>query len=367
MPGSYRDARVRQRGRVHLRVRDPAREREGEGEDGGAGCGSDARRNAGTPREARSGRRGQEAPRLPCPRRSSDPVRAAPRGPPPPLAEGEAPSKGRGFKPSDPSKPFSAWSKEERDAFRAEKRRKEEERWRRRRRGRSVVKAPSSARSRPPRTAAAGRPRSAASRTSSPSPLKQKILANYRRAVAGDVRAVSANWRDAVDDEAFLRFAKMAAHLRGWAHNAGRNKTKTEATSRATRIPRRAKTTTKGSRPATTPALVAQREAHADWFRERGVVNAAGVVQFLASHVEPSRRPFATPLACEALVDALRDAEAEREHARSRSERRSSRFQQKTRRFRFRFQTRIARSPSSARRRARAWRRRCANSLLGVS
>ena len=141
-----------------------------------------------------------------------------------------------------------------------------------------------------------------------PMPLKQKILANLPSGALGDARAVSASWRDAVDDEAFLRFAKMAAHLRGWAHNAGRNKNQNRSDLSSDEDTAARENDDEGfATSATTPALVARREAHADWFRERGVVNAAGVVRFLASHASnPSRRPFATPLACEALVDALR-------------------------------------------------------------
>ena len=37
------------------------------------------------------------------------------------------PAKGRGFKPSDPSKPFAAWSEEDQKAWRADKQRKEAE------------------------------------------------------------------------------------------------------------------------------------------------------------------------------------------------------------------------------------------------
>ena len=62
------------------------------------------------------------------------------------------------------------------------------------------------------------RRRSAALADELPTPLKQKILANLPAGALGDARAVSAGWRDAVDDEAFLRFAKMAAHLRGQHH-----------------------------------------------------------------------------------------------------------------------------------------------------
>ena len=238
----------------------------------------------------------------------------------PPGGKAKPPSKGRGFKPSDPSKPFSAWSKEEQDAFRAEKRRKEEEKMeekkaRQKCRQGSIFGA---------FAAAADRSRGQAEKRcladELPMPLKQKILANLPSGALGDVRAVSASWRDAVDDEAFLRFTKMAAHLRGWAHNAGRNKNKNQNRSDLSSdedTAARENDDEGFATSATTPALVARREAHADWFRERGVVNAAGVVRFLASHASnPSRRPFATPLACEALVDALRDAEAEREHAR---------------------------------------------------
>ena len=236
----------------------------------------------------------------------------------PPGGKAKPPSKGRGFKPSDPSKPFSAWSKEEQDAFRAEKRRKEEEKMeekkaRQKCRQGSIFGA---------FAAAADRSRGQAEKRcladELPMPLKQKILANLPSGALGDVRAVSASWRDAVDDEAFLRFAKMAAHLRGWAHNAGRNKNQNRSDLSSDEDTAARENDDEGfATSATTPALVARREAHADWFRERGVVNAAGVVRFLASHASnPSRRPFATPLACEALVDALRDAEAEREHAR---------------------------------------------------
>jgi F-box protein 18 (helicase) len=238
----------------------------------------------------------------------------------PPGGKAKPPSKGRGFKPSDPSKPFSAWSKEEQEAFRAEKRRKEdlkmeEKKARQKCRQGSIFGA---------FAAAADRSRGQAEKRcladELPMPLKQKILANLPAGALGDARAVSASWRDAVDDEAFLRFAKMAAHLRGWAHNAGRDKNQNRSDLSSDEGNAARENDDEGvATSATTPALVARREAHADWFRERGVVNAAGVVRFLASHASngnPSRRPFATPLTCEALVDALRDAEAEREHAR---------------------------------------------------
>jgi F-box protein 18 (helicase) len=238
----------------------------------------------------------------------------------PPGGKAKPPSKGRGFKPSDPSKPFSAWSKEEQEAFRAEKRRKEdlkmeEKKARQKCRQGSIFGA---------FAAAADRSRGQAEKRcladELPMPLKQKILANLPAGALGDARAVSASWRDAVDDEAFLRFAKMAVHLRGWAHNAGRDKNQNRSDLSSDEGNAARENDDEGvATSATTPALVARREAHADWFRERGVVNAAGVVRFLASHASngnPSRRPFATPLTCEALVDALRDAEAEREHAR---------------------------------------------------
>ena len=223
------------------------------------------------------------------------------------------PPKVRGFKPSDPSKPFAAWSEEDQKAWRADKQRKEAEKMeekkaRQKCRQGSIFGA---------FAAAADRGRGPAEKRcladELPTPLKQKILANLPAGALGDARAVSAGWRDAVDDEAFLRFAKMAAHLRGWAHHgAGSNAT---SSSRGARDD----DDDEASAPpgGSNPALLARREAHAEWFRERGVVDAAGVVRFLASSGRNGRNaPFTTPLTCDALVDALRDAEAEREHAR---------------------------------------------------
>lgn len=218
------------------------------------------------------------------------------------------PPKVRGFKPSDPSKPFAAWSEEDQKAWRADKQRKEAEKMeekkaRQKCRQGSIFGA---------FAAAADRGRGPAEKRcladELPTPLKQKILANLPAGALGDARAVSAGWRDAVDDEAFLRFAKMAAHLRGWAHHGA-----------GFRVKARDDDEDEASAPpgGSNPALLARREAHAEWFRERGVVDAAGVVRFLASSGRNGRNaPFTTPLTCDALVDALRDAEAEREHAR---------------------------------------------------
>ena len=222
------------------------------------------------------------------------------------------PPKVRGFKPSDPSKPFAAWSEEDQKAWRADKQRKEAEKMeekkaRQKCRQGSIFGA---------FAAAADRGRGPAEKgclaDELPTPLKQKILANLPAGALGDARAVSAGWRDAVDDEAFLRFAKCNGAPAGLgAPRAGSN---------ATSSSRGARDDDDDERPrprGSNPALLARREAHAEWFRERGVVDAAGVVRFLASSGRNGRNaPFTTPLTCDALVDALRDAEAEREHAR---------------------------------------------------
>ena len=231
------------------------------------------------------------------------------------------PAKGRGFKPSDPSKPYAAWSEADQNAWRADKQRKEaekleEKKARQKCRQGSIFGA---------FAAAADRGRGIADKRcladELPVPLKQKILANLPAGALGDARAVSTSWRDAVDDEAFLRFAKMAAHLRGWAYHGttpnGRSSTRRdEATHGEPRDEDDEDDDTTTSASAN-PALLARREAHAAWFRRRGVVDAAGVVRFLASSARSgTTRPFTTPLTPDALVSALCDAEAEREHAR---------------------------------------------------
>ena len=102
------------------------------------------------------------------------------------------PPKGRGFKPSDPSKPFAAWSEEDQKAWRADKQRKEAEKMeekkaRQKCRQGSIFGA---------FAAAADRSRGPAEKRcladELPAPLKQKILANLPAGALGDARAVSA-------------------------------------------------------------------------------------------------------------------------------------------------------------------------------
>lgn len=230
-----------------------------------------------------------------------------------PAGKAKPPAKGRGFKPSDPSKPYAAWSEADQNAWRADMQRKEAEKMeekkaRQKCRQGSIFGA---------FAAAADRGRGHAEKRcladELPVPLKQKILANLPAGALGDARAVSASWRDAVDDEAFLRFAKMAAHLRGWAYHG----TTAASSMKQDEVNVNDDDETTSASVPENPALLARREAHAAWFRRRGVVDTAGVVRFLASSARSgTARPFATPLTRDALVDALRDAEAEREHAR---------------------------------------------------